>query len=1063
MPSEAAKRALNILADLENESAKPKIKGQLEPGNIDLKNRPRVKNPDGSISTVRSMSTNIEGREVLLSTVSDDGRLLSDQEAIDAYRQSGKHLGIFDSPENATAYAEQLHNDQAALLKSSARTNALKALESVEGQPQQKVRDKFRGQGVNTDPLSAPTPQPINRSMVEAEAFGLPQSTEVPEVVTKAAEAGVDYERPAPRGHALASLALGDEERRRAYELKLSEHYKQPIRVEIGPATGALEYLNPETNRFTLVEPPDQGMMNDAASAAGGALVMVPELAGGALAALATKSPFATNLAGSAGAVIGEAARVYLGQAFGINQDATETDILKSAGLAGGQSLAAGLVTDKALQLVQFVKNAFAGNAVGYAAKNANRLGVSLEEAAKIQDQINAAIAAERLRIGARNEALPEHLRGAVPGDKKFALTLGEASGDAQLLLQQDAIKRSPTFQAQFGEFDQERQQALVNYYDLLNQPFDRSVLGMNQTVERVREMGKTRLEYEQRRATEHLARYEADAANAIEGVATMPLHRMGDVSRSVGDAELGAFQGRANALAKNLSDVAGNARFVANTELSKAFSELDARARNIFIGALRRDTRKKQMIPPKTVETAEGEAKLNPVFDPEQKWTFAQSWDTLSRIKQMIRDGDGSDMDIGALKKMAGAIEKDLYNSATNVPGLGEAYRAFTHWYRREKTRLDQGTVGRILQREGGPGGRFTMASEQVFREVFPATAARGGGGITATREFMDLIKNDPQAIRGFRQAIADDWRSFVVVDGRVNTAKHQEWLRMHREQLGLRFPGLSGEERRALSVFEIGEPRNAGEALFTDAELRALNTAAGFEKALEAREAAAQTALEAVNKRFAAKLTSIEDPGQLMQLVRKDLDGNAARDLMKLLDKTPDVRRGFRAAYLRDMRERVMTSRNPLTQESVLNPRALRTFLYGKADDADRGQIHVLRELFGDQYAKGMETLEKALSMTAREAPFPNRSNTGFWWNVGVRLAQAKFGVISKPARIATAVSRINAAAAERTMARAVMNPGDMKELMSIWNADIRSRKAVQVLGKLGLGPGDLTPEED
>lgn len=88
-------------------------RGLLEKGNIDIHNRPVVKNSDGSISTVRSMSTNIDGREVLIPTVSDDGRIMSDDEAIDSFMRTGKHLGMFDNSDDATAYAESLHNQQA--------------------------------------------------------------------------------------------------------------------------------------------------------------------------------------------------------------------------------------------------------------------------------------------------------------------------------------------------------------------------------------------------------------------------------------------------------------------------------------------------------------------------------------------------------------------------------------------------------------------------------------------------------------------------------------------------------------------------------------------------------------------------------------------------------------------------------------------------------------------------------------------------------------------------------------------------------------------------------------
>lgn len=110
--SMSASNAAQLNAGPSIDASKPR--GAIIAGNIKHEGRESIDNADGSKSTVRSMSFNDgPGREVLIPTAYD-GAVHSEDDAIANYRKTGQHMGVFRTPDHATAHAEEVHDDYEA-------------------------------------------------------------------------------------------------------------------------------------------------------------------------------------------------------------------------------------------------------------------------------------------------------------------------------------------------------------------------------------------------------------------------------------------------------------------------------------------------------------------------------------------------------------------------------------------------------------------------------------------------------------------------------------------------------------------------------------------------------------------------------------------------------------------------------------------------------------------------------------------------------------------------------------------------------------------------------------
>ena len=130
------------------------VPGQIEAGNINLKNRPIIKNDDGTVSTVRSISVGFGDKTYLLPTAIN-GQIVSDQDAINHFQNTGQHLGVFKDESTADSYAKKLSDQQGVM---TAQSVVAPAQRLIDPEALQAARQRF-DTGISSQPEQFTLPQ----------------------------------------------------------------------------------------------------------------------------------------------------------------------------------------------------------------------------------------------------------------------------------------------------------------------------------------------------------------------------------------------------------------------------------------------------------------------------------------------------------------------------------------------------------------------------------------------------------------------------------------------------------------------------------------------------------------------------------------------------------------------------------------------------------------------------------------------------------------------------------------------------------------------------------------
>ena len=588
--------------------------------------------------------------------------------------------------------------------------------------------------------------------------------------------------------------SLGYDDKNQALAIKnvLSDLYKQDITVRTGTNTGELEFLNPKTKKFELVNKPGVDL-GDFTGQGGNAMVILPDIAATIAGTVYSGGNLPAGVtAGAVTAGVMEYSKYQLGKTlYGINKDVSNEDLLNRAFVAAGVSAGSAFLGVGAAKVIKGTTNLIKGRFL-----QGNDLAIS-----KVEDDIlKADVVADRI-----NNALD----GAkIKSNLKF--TLGQAANDADMLAAQESFENINKlgYMNEFRTFNQNQAQALNDYYGFLKSGFGTNTKGASEF-----EAGSLIQEVIRKQnqpVIKDLIKKQADAEDILErAIITLPdgsLKETGVAIRS-SIAEASNLYKTNVAMAADKLAVAANIKNVSTDIIYDTVESLSKKAKDNLLKI------------PDTKNIFNKELLKEGNVNPEVLRN------TKSTLQSLIRDkvegkAAGETPEVKTLQTIVTAINKQLQKSAPIE--YTDALDEFNTLVVKNKKLLDNELISKITKEDN----KLKIFGDE---DLFSLSFKKGLKSDVYAKQIYDVIKNSPDAMKAYKNSINDFYKIKVFKNGKINKNAHESFLRDYNSPLKL---------------------------FFNEADYNKISKLGGFQKAIDDATVSRNNTIKEIEKSFAGKL---------------------------------------------------------------------------------------------------------------------------------------------------------------------------------------------------------------